>query len=210
MRSYLAFALFASACTSASPSGTETFESVRDRLSDAPTRLFIAGAESTGDITARRWTEGGWIEGDTAITVDNGELIASVDSSGKLSVAKLEISIAPIEIPEEVFKKPAQLSDVRIKLAKPITETMTWASDDEATATLTLALDLDWAIAVSGGKTPLGTQHLPPITVDVMVSGDADHVDASLGLHAEGELWSWAGLLELTRLDLALSASTVD
>lgn len=215
MRTSLAFVLFAGAatgCTSGSPSGTDSFDSVRDRLSSrSATHLYVgptALGGSTGEITARRWTEGGWIEGNTVIAIETGEFVASIDAAGKLSVPAFEVGIAPVDIPEEVFKKPAQLSDVRVKLAKPIAETIHWSGDDDATATLTVQLDLYWAIAINGGKTPLGTQHLPPITVDVMLTGGPDHVDASIGLDAQGELWSWAGLLELTKLQLSLSAST--
>jgi hypothetical protein len=210
MRSTLALVVFATACTSASPSGTKTYDSVRERLADSPTRLYVGTEASTGEITARRWTEGGWIEGNSPITIENGEVVASVDDAGKLTVSKLEVAIAPLDIPEEVFKKPAQLSDVRVKLAKPVTGMAQWSGDDDATATLTLSFDLYWAISINGGKTPLGTQHLPPITVDVMFTGAGDHVDASIALDAMGELWNWAGLIELTRLQLSLAAGTVD
>lgn len=210
-RSFVALTLVgAAACTTAAPAGTDSHDSVRERLADGPTRLSVGGAESTGTVTARRWTPGGWVEGDTALVIENGELIASLDGSGTLSLDAFSVGIAPIEIPEEVFKKPAQLSDVRVKLAERATGAVTWTSDDEATATLTVALDLDWAIAVNGGKTPLGSQHLPPIEVALSLGGDGSFVVANVDLVASGELWSWAGLLEMTRLELGLSASTVD
>lgn len=209
-RSFVVLTLFGAACTTAAPAGTDSHDSVRERLADGPTRLSVGGADSSGTVTARRWTPGGWIEGDTAIVIENGELSASLDSSGRLSLDAFSVDIAPIEIPEEVFKKPAQLSDVRVKLAERATGAVIWTTDDEASATLTLALDLDWAIAVNGGKTPLGSQHLPPIEVALTLGGDGSFVAANVDLAASGELWSWAGLLEMTRLELGLSASTVD
>jgi hypothetical protein len=144
------------------------------------------------------------------VTIEGGAFVGSVDAAGRLAVEDFEVSVAPIEIPEEVFNKPAQLSDVRVRLAEPVTGAIAWSSEDDATATLTLDLDLDWAIAVNGGKTPLGTQHLPPIAIDVTFTGAGDHVDATVGLAASGELWNWAGLLELTRLQLAVTAATPD
>ena len=42
----------------------------------------------------------------------------------------------------------------------------------------------------------------------VVIAGD--HIDASVSLHAAGGLGNWAGLIEMTKLDLALSAETVD
>lgn len=208
MRTFLALALFTAACTTNAPAGSESFDSVRERLADAPTRLFIGGVESTGTVTARRWTQGGWIEGDHTLTIENGELEASVDGSGKLALKGFEVTVAPIDIPEEVFKKPAQLTDVKIKLIEATTGAATWANDNEATARIQLKLDLGWSITVNGGKTPLGEQHLPPVDVDFTLSGDGDFVGATIALAARGELWDWAGLLEMTRLELDMSAST--
>jgi hypothetical protein len=215
MRSALAFVLFASAAAacvpgSASPTGTDTYDSVRDRLETKPTRLYIGSDGSTGTITAKRWTADGWVEGTTPITISSGELRASVNSSGTLKLETFEVGVAPIDIPEEVFKKPAQLEDVRVKLTNAASGQTTWTSDDDATVTLSLDLDLDWSIAVNNTQTPLGTQHLPPVPVDLTLTGAGDHVDASIGLHASGELWNWAGLLQLTGLELSLSAETTD
>ena len=214
MRSALAFVLLASAttaaCTSAAPTGSETYDSVRDRLATKPTRLYIGSEGSTGTITAKRWTSDGWIEGQTPVTISSGELRGSVDHAGTFKLETFEVGVAPIDIPEEVFKKPAQLKDVRVKLTTAASGQTVWTSDDDATVTLTLALDLDWSIAVNDTQTPLGTQHLPPVPVDVTLTGAGDHVDASIGLHASGELWDWAGLLELTGLELSLSAETTD
>jgi hypothetical protein len=210
MRALLALTLFATACASNTPAGGPSYDSVRDRLSDGPTRLYIGSEGSSGSLTARRWTSDGWIEGDKPVTIESGELSAKVDDSGALTLDQLVVSLSDIEIPEEVFKKPAQLADVKLTLTKSTTADVQWTSDDDATMTLTLALDFDWSIAVNGNNTPLGTQHLPPVMVDVALTGAGDHIDASASLHAEGELWSWAGLIEMTKLDLSLAAATVD
>jgi hypothetical protein len=214
MRFALAFVLLATAtaaCASSSaPSGTDTYDSVRDRLATKPTRLYIGSEGSSGIVTAKRWTADGWVEGQTPVTISSGELHASVDQAGTLKLEAFEVGVEPIAIPEEVFKKPASLDDVKVKLAESTTGQTTWTGDDDATVTLTLSLDLDWAIAVNGAKTPLGTQHLPPVPVDVTLTGAGDHIDATIGLHASGELWDWAGLLELTGLELSLSAETTN
>lgn len=210
MRTFLALTLFAAAaCTSNAPAGS-SYDSVRDRMSDGPTRLYVGPAGSTGSITARRWTPSGWVEGVTPVTIESGELAAKIDARGKLTLDTFAVGLAPIDVPEDVFKKPAQLDDVRVTLTKPTSADVTWTSDDDATATLTLDLDFDWSIVVNGGKTPLGTQHLPPVTIDVTLTGGGDHVDASISMQANGELWNWAGLLEMTALELSLAAETVD
>ena len=211
MRTLLALTLFAAAgCASSAPTGAPDYDSVRDRLEDGSTRLFVGSSGSTGTITARRWTPNGWVEGNTAVSIESGEVAAKVDEDGVLTLDALVVDFAPIEIPEDVFKKPAQLDDVKISLTKPASAPAVWTSEDDATATLTLDLDFDWLIAINGGKTPLGTQHLPPVTIDVVLTGGGDHVDAALTLRASGELWNWAGLLEMTELELSLSAATLD
>jgi hypothetical protein len=58
--------------------------------------------------------------------------------------------------------------------------------------------------------TPLGTQHLPVIPLELTLAGGGDHVDGAFVIHAMGDLWSWAGLLELSEIDLDLTGATVD
>lgn len=209
MRAFLAFALFATACTNA-PGGSPAYDSVRERLHDGPTRLYVGAEASTGSLTARRWTPAGWVEGDTAVTIESGELSATVDDRGTLKLDKLVVALAPIDVPEQVFKKPAQLTDVTLTLTTAAEAETQWTSDDDATATLALDLDFDWAITIDGAKTPLGTQHLPPVTIDLSLAGGGDHVDASIALVAEGQLWNWADLLQMTALELTLTAETLD
>ncbi|MBV8759124.1 MAG: hypothetical protein JO257_17680 [Deltaproteobacteria bacterium] len=211
MRAYLALVLLAAgACaTSATPEGEPAFHNVRERLSQ-PTRLYIAPGTSTGEIMASRYTNDGWVAGTTALTIDNGELHAVLDNTGKLAVTGLTLSAADIAIPESVFGKPASLTNVKVSLPYASLANVIWQSDDDAMLTLTLALDLDWDLSVNGAVSPLGTQHLPPVTVTTEMTGAGDHVDASLALDATGELWSWAGLFKLTELKLDLAAATVD
>lgn len=214
MRAVLALVLSvsAAACATSSVADDRAEDSpatVRERLAES-TRLFIGRDASTGSITARRRTADGWIAGDTALVIESGELVAQVDASGAVTLDAFEVGIAPIAVPEEVFRQPAELSDVRVVLATPATASATWTSDNALTTRVTLDLDLEWSITIDGGQTPLGEQHLPPVTVDVSFAGDGDVVEATLDLAASGELWDWAGLLELTHLELDLGAATTN
>ena len=210
MRFALAFVLLASACASRSGTDLETYDSVRDRLETKPVRLYVGSEGSEGLISARRWTSDGWVAGDTKLVISSGELKASADETGRVTLSTFEVGVDSIDIPEEVFKKPAQLTDVRLELTAAAKADTTWTSDDEATATLTANLDFSWTIKIDGNKTPLGTQHMPPVPVDVTLSGDGEIVDASIGLHASGELWDWAGLLQMTKLELSLAAESTN
>jgi len=214
MRSLALFVLVSTstlACTASVPASGPSYDSVRDRMEHAPApRLFIGSTGSTGAITAQRYTPSGWQAGNVALAITSGELVARADDRGTLALDHFEVAIAPIEIPQDVFGKPAQLQDLKVKLVSPTVGDTQWSGEDSANANLDLRLDLEWAIAINGGVTPLGTQHLPAIPVVLSLSGDGETVDASIGLAATGDLWSWAGLIRLTALQLSLAAQTVD
>jgi len=204
-------ASMAAACATSAPPGRDDppAESVREHLA-TQTRLVVDPQASTGSVTARRRASTGWVDGITPLAIDSGELAVALEVDGTLAVRSLVAGVEPVAIPVEVFGTPASLSDVRLVLADDARGPVTWSSDDDATVRVTLALDLEWTISVNGGKTPLGAQHLPPIDVDMTLRGDGVTVDASLALAADGELWSWAGLLELSHLELALGARSTN
>lgn len=203
--------IVATGCATGAPGvdGSSTYSSVKDRIAH-PTRLYIGPATSTGEITAERYTHDGWVSGTTPLLIAHGELDGNLDKAGKLALSQFEVDVDPIEIPESVLGKPAQLEDVRLTLAKPAVADVVWTSDDDADVTLTLALDLDATMVVDSAASPLGTQHLPPVVITTMITGNGDHVDAQLSLDATGMLWSWADLFKLTELKLSLAAGSID
>lgn len=201
------FAIFAAGCAASSTPGAPVASTVRERLA-APTRLLVTADRSTGSITARRYTGGGWQSGTTRLAIADGELDASVAGDGALAVTALAVSPAPIEIPASVFGQPAQLRDIRLTLAGQPAFATTWTDDDDANATATIDLDLAWSLEVGSTVAPLATQHLHAIPIDIALVGNGEEIDATIGAHADGELWSWADLLELDGLELALTAAT--
>lgn len=208
----LALILFIAAtgcATSMEVDGSSTYSSVKDRLAH-PTRLYIGGATSNGAITAERYTHDGWVSGTTPLLIAHGEVDGNLDKTGKLALGAFEVDVDPIEIPESVFGKPAQLKDVRFTLKQPAVADVVWSSDDDADITLTLALDLDATMVVDTNASQLGTQHLPPVVITTMITGNGDHIDAQLSADAKGTLWNWADLFKLTELQLSLAAASVD
>jgi hypothetical protein len=201
--------MFAAACTGVPGSGPH-HGSVSERLSDAPASLYVHDEASTGSVTARRRGYDGWIYGTSQLTIDHGHVRAALDDRGELEIDQLDITIAPIRL-DGVFQKQAELQGVRLRLVETARSAATWATDDDATATLVMELDLDWSIVLDGGEPyPLATQHLPPMTVDLVLAGSGDHVDARIDLAAAGELWNWADIVQITELALSLSAETAD
>jgi hypothetical protein len=203
----LLFAACAGNGTDAPPS--PTFTSVHDRLAAEATRLFISGQGSSGSLDAKRYTSDGWVDGTSAIAISSGELIVKL-TGDQLSAQMFDLSFDPIDLPDSLFGMPAQLTDVRVTLASSASATATWTDGDDATTTIPLKLDLGWSISINGGVSELGAQHLPVIPLDVMLSGAGDHVDTTLDLRGDGTLWSWAGLIELSQLELSLAGATVD
>ena len=215
MRSLIACGVFmagvalAGCGDSSAPEGQPAYSSMKARL-EHPTRLYSGPGESTGAITAERYTHDGWVSGTTPLAIAHGEIDGALDASGKLAVSQFEVDVDSIAIPDSVFGKPAELRAVRVTLAAPAVADLVWLDDNDAEATLTVALDLEWTIAIGDTATMFGTQHLPPVTVHAMLSGDGEHIEATASLDAQGTLWSWADLLKLTELKLDLNAATVD
>ena len=69
-----------------------------------------------------------------------------------------------------------------------------------------LDITLSWTLTLGGSPAPLGSPKLPPVPVEIVLTGDGQHVTAELRAHASGELWSWAGLIKLSELSLVVGA----
>jgi len=182
---------------------------VKQRLTRrTPVKLLVSLPDSSGSLTASHYTHDGWIDGSLMVPLANGELDAKAVADGNLDVTGFSINVNPIDVPPEVFGKPATLKDLRLVLNGTPAVTTTWTDDDNATATAMISLDLSWTIVVDGNASPLGAQHLAPLPIDISLTGDGEEIDASVGVHATGELWNWADLVKLKALDLELAATT--
>ena len=179
---------------------------VRERLAHA-TPLYVGAATGSGTITASRYTHDGWQDGATELAIADGEVDASVDATGTLALAALVIELQPIELPSDLLGQPAELRDVTLQLASASTIAATWSDDDDASATATVDLSLDWTLAVGGNASPLGTEQLQGVTIAIALTGGrGEPVTATIDANGAGELWSWADLLKLEGLSLAFDA----
>lgn len=180
--------------------------SVRERLA-APTQLQVNAAESGGAITAERRVGTAWQAGLVDLAIENGELIVSSDAPDALTVDGLQIVFKPVAIPHGVFGGThARLTDVRIGLMDEHRAPAVWTSDNDVHLTAVLDITLHWTLSLDGTALPLGSPRLPPVPVDIVVTGDGEHVTAELRAHAPGELWAWAGLFTLGELLLVVGA----
>lgn len=180
--------------------------SMRELL-EAPTRLQVAATESGGSITAERKVGTGWDAGLVDLQIENGELIVSSDARDALTLEGMQIVFKPLEIPSGVFGDThAQITDVRIDLMRETTAAAVWTSDNEARVTAMLDITLSWTLTLGGWPTPLGSPKLPPVPVELVLTGDGEHITADVRAHAAGELWTWAGLIKLSELELSVGA----
>ena len=208
MRHGLFLLLLGSACNTDLPAPADLAPaSVRERLDDQ-TRLPVAASGSGGSITAQRHVAGAeWVGGQVDLQIENGELVVSSDAPGALTLEAMQVTFKPLQIPAGVFGgKDAQLTHVRIDLKHELRAPAQWVSDDEVHLIANLDLGLAWELTLDGNPAPLGSPKLPLVPVELVLTGDGEHVSAELRAHAPGELWSWAGLVKLSELELRLGA----
>jgi hypothetical protein len=204
------FALVAAACSGVPDSGPERYDSVRERLSAVSTWLYVHREASAGVLSARLRGRADRLADRTALAIEHGHVRAALDDHDRLAITRFEVALAPVRL-GDVLGRTAELRDVQLRLVEPVAIDAVWTTDDDATATLAMRFDIGWAIAFDGGQpTPMPTQHLAPQQVDVALGGTGDRVAASFEIDAAGELWSWAGAVDMTELALSVSASSSD
>ena len=208
MRTLLFLAFLLSGCAiSVEEEGPPAPTSVRERL-EAPARLLVVPAASGGVITAERKVGASWEAGLVDLRIENGEVVVSTTSRGALSLDALQVSFAPLDLPAQFLDgHHVQITNLRLDLARPRQGATAWVDDDEVTLAADLDLQLTWQLAIDGSPVPLGSPRLPPVPVVLVLTGDGAHLRAELRLRAPGELWSWAGLLQLRDLTLVLGAA---
>ena len=143
-----------------------------------------------------------------ALSTDRGELVVLAEPSGALLVQRLELALAPITIPSTVIGRGATLTDVRLALAAPMRVPATWTDGREGHASARLPLELSWSLVFEGNATPLGVVALRPLPVTMGLAAADGEIASELAIEAPGTLWSWAGLVRLGDLTLAVDASS--
>ena len=188
------------------PPPDEAPTTVRAALAAGGVELVIAPDPGAGSVVARQW-RGQWEEGTLTIRVDGGVLALSADRDGALVVDDLEVALAPIALPDAVFGEPARLTELRLGLVEAAPARATWDGPDAGRATVTATLALAWSLETQGRVTPLGPVTLRGLPLALDVGGAAAEVTADVGLRVDGAVWTWAGLVELRDLALAVRAA---
>lgn len=205
MRTQLACFVLLAAC------GAEVSEpdptSVRERLATSTTVLQVSPTESAGAITASRKTSEGWSPGLADLRIDAGTISLSGDGD-VVTLEDFQLDVGPIEVPETVLGYPLALTDIRLSLIAPVKMLAEWSGDNDAHGNGSIDLLLEWSLLNHDVKSPLGSPDLPPVPVEVVVSGDGPHVHAEVRVSAPGELWIWANVFRLEDLSLVIASDT--
>ena len=178
--------------------------SVRDRLATGPASLAVAPTPAAGHITVRRRMVDGWQASTVDLDIVEGDLALSADGDGGLTVEQLDLALGPYEL--DLGPGTVELVDIRARLVAPVRTEVAWTDANAATATLPAALHVSWSIAIDGHVSPLSDLWPPAMPLAIELAGDATRVDARVELAGEGALWSWAELVELADLSLAIDA----
>lgn len=206
LASFCLFLPFVAAC--GADLGEPQPTTVRERLERDVTELAIAPDASAGAVTASRKTSQGWVPGLADLKISAGSIALSADAEGTVTLEDAGLDIAPIEIPDTVLGYAVRFEDIHIGLVEPMKVVVGWSGDDEARGETIIELSLAWSLTNHGTTSPLGSPDLPPVPAELRLSGTGTDVHAELRVHAPGQLWSWANLLELGDLSLIVAADS--
>jgi hypothetical protein len=182
--------------------------SLHAQLSDAPTRLVLTPG-SSGSVVAQRWSSDGWQQGLVELSITDGEIVATVDASGQLVVTGFSVGFATIDIPSTVIGTDTQLTNVRLTLQNDApAPSASWTDPNDTSAMTTVNVGLSWSLLTQGSSTPLGTQDLHGLPMQLALSGNGQTATGTIEVDAMGDVWSWADLVKLSDLSLALDAAT--
>lgn len=206
MRTYLASFFVLAAC-GAEVDNPDPAASVKERLASGPTLLEVAISDSAGAVTASRKTSDGWVPGLADLRIDGGELVLSGEGD-VVRVEEFRLDVGPIAVPETVLGYPLELTDIHLSAIEPVKLLATWSGDDDASGEATIDLLLEWSLLNHGVVSPLGSPDLPPVPVEVSLTGNGERVHAELRISAPGELWKWANVFRLEDLSLVIASDT--
>jgi len=198
------------AACSADAGGAPPPASVHELLATDGAALAVSGTTSTGAVVARLWRTG-WRDDRVELGIGDGELVLSTNAAGDVVVEDLGFALAPIELPADATGESTRLVDLRLELAADApAATTTWTDDNAALAATTVALQLSWSLETGDRVTPLGRVTLAALPLELTLAGTPTHVEAGLALRSDGVVWSWADLIELADLSLAITATSAE
>ncbi len=203
--SLVSAALALTACESADVTGPEpTPPTARQRLEAGP-RFQVVAADSLAQVTARVNRGDGWTETVVPLAIVDGSVTLHADVDDSVAVDSLRLGIGDIEVSEDAMPGGLTLTNIVVTLDRQARcHRVDWKDDDACYAEAPVDVTLHWAVMTSEGPAPLAPQHLQPIDLraSMYLRGDVLVLDAMA--QSSEPLWTWANLVELTDLMVAV------
>lgn len=185
--------------------------SVRQRMEGRQQFAVAATAPDGGSFVSAQI--GGALAGDprlVALPVVGGVVTTRGDGDGRVQLEQLEIELADVVLDEQQF--PPQglwLSGLRLRAAHPTSGEVAWSDGDQVGA-LRAEVDLvfDWGVVLADGELhPLATQTVRGVIfeIDIGRTGPVG-IALSMGALADGVVWRWSSLVEVSDLGMELVA----
>jgi hypothetical protein len=177
---------------------------LRELLADE-VQVEIDALPEAGTIGVAKRYGGKWMPVPVPLEIEGGALRLSADNAA-IGLEAVSIQLAPIALPEDLLGQTAELAQIEITLRTPVQGTTTWVGNEQARVRFEAPLELSWSLALADTVIPIGAPRFDPIPFTVTLDADGHVVEARASLGAMGELWSWAGLLQLSNLQLGMTA----
>ena len=192
----------------AEPTGPTVREQLQGRrgFQVAPTAVDGGGSFVSAELTGALTVE----PVDAVLPVVGGALTARTDRAGRMQLEQLVVELADVVLDDRQFPpRGLWLSGLRLRLVDPVVADAVWTDDDQACAVIAdFDLRFDWGVVLADGtRHPLATQTLRdlPFEIDVARRGPLG-IGVSLGAYAEGVVWRWSELVEVSNLSVDVLA----
>lgn len=195
---------------SATPAAPDVDGGVSTReLLATPQMLDIVPAMTSINLTMGIDQGAGEVTAQTRLGINAGRIRVRNDGR-QVAVDELALALAPIDLPRAYFPAGVRLTDLQLRLVRPVLVLGgQWTPDGEdLTGGVLIGLDLDWAIEIAGHATPLATQHLAPLALDLAIGREGETLTLYADGHAAGVQWTWANIVWFGDVTLAMHART--
>ncbi len=202
--STLFVAIVASACTQAPADTFGASDVAAERVE--PTGSFdILASPLDAASGAELVVSGIWIEDSpTTFAVDVMGGVADIEREGDtlvLTAFSVELDRLDHELPGG-----SELSDMALVLEQPIELETRW-SDGSVRGRAALALRLDWSISTTTSRTPLASQDVEALPIEVVIEDVGGELRLEARLQGDSTVFELPDLFSVEEIDVAMAAT---
>lgn len=178
-------------------------------LLSEPVTLGIVSTEDGSFARVRAVALRSGDEYEVEVAVMGGSLTLSLDDA-QLRVESLEVTAADLTVGAGVMPpEGATLTGISVALTAPVESELAIEADDSAQTAGGLPVALRWAVELDHGVVDLAPIRLPDLGFELALGLASDgEIEAHLTASQPDSFWNWAGIFELSDLELDLVASS--